>query len=261
MERESPVIPATDPALEPYTPTVAWAAERDGLHSRLNLVAAAFTRNKRGPFQVHLTLFTDERPDGVEWTSPRALFDRDLRIALADAFPPGPGGYEGYVRVIATSPNQDLRPHHYNEVWLDYHSDDGRVHAMLPTVQFYGSVKRTLGGQHQVWPGLVADATFRPSLIAINPYQEPVSVRLRVQTPDGVPIDGGVLGVPARRQRRWRLPEVLPGLVSALAPHRGIGTLLVSASHKIICFFMVENVVTGTITGMDHLAYFYGETF
>jgi hypothetical protein len=261
VERESPLSLATDPALAPYTPTVAWAVERDGLHTRLNLVPAAFTRNRRGPFQVHLTLVTEHEPDGVEWMSPRAVFDRDLRIGLADAFPPGPDGYEGYVRVIATSPNQDLRPQHYNEVWLDDYSDDGRVHGVLPTVQFYGSVKRTLGGQHQVWPGLVADATFRPSLIAINPYQEEVLVRLRVQTPDGVPIDGDALSVPAHRQRRWRLPDVLPGLVPALAPHRGIGTLLVTASHKLICYFMIENVVTGTITGMDHLAYFYGETF
>jgi hypothetical protein len=255
------VIATADAALSAYSPTVAWAVERDGLHSRLNLVPAAFTRNKRGPFQVHLTLFTDERPDGVEWTSPRGAFDRDLRIELADAFPPGADGYEGYVRVIAASPNQDLRPQHYNEVWLDYHADDGRLHAMLPTIQFYGSVKRTLGGQHQVWPGLVADATFRPSLIAINPYEEPVTVGLRVQTPDGDVIDGAPLAVPARRQRRWALPGVVPGLAAALAPHRGIGTLLVSTTHKLICYFMIENAVTGTITGMDHLAYFYGETF
>lgn len=261
MERESSLIGPAEAGLDDYSPTVAWAIERDGIHTRLNLVAAAFTRNTRGPFQAHLTLYTDDRPEGVAWMSSRAQFDRDLRVDLVDAFPPGRSGYEGYVRVIVTSPNQDLRPQHYNEVWFDYYSDDRRIHGMLPTIQFYGSLKRTLGGQHQVWPGLVADRTFRPSLIAINPYQDAVEVHLTAQAPDGVQLVGDPLTVPPRRQRRWRLPEVLPGLVTTLAPHRGLGTLLVSSSHKLICFFMIENTVTGTVTGMDHLAYFYGEMF
>src|SRR5207244_4413063 len=76
-----------------YSATVAWAVERDGLHTRLNLVAAGFTRNKRGPFQAHLTLYTDEHPDGLAWLSPPAQFDRDLRIELATAFPDVRDGY------------------------------------------------------------------------------------------------------------------------------------------------------------------------
>ena len=255
------MIAPAEAGLDQYSPTVAWAVERDGLHTRVNLVPSAFTRNKRGPFQVHLTLYTDDRPEGVEWMSSRAQFDRDLRIDLADAFPPGGRGYEGYVRTIVTSPNQDLRPQHYNEAWFDYYSDDRRVHGVLPTIQFYGSVKRTLEGHRQLWPGLIADGTFRPSLIAINPYQDAVEMRLTALALDGQRLVGDPLTVPSCRQRRWRLPEVLPGLVTALAHHGGIGTLLVTTSHKLICFFMIENTKTGTITGMDHLAYFYGETF
>jgi hypothetical protein len=28
-----------------------------------------------------------------------------------------------------------------------------------------------------------------------------------------------------------------------------------------ICYFLIENVETGTLTGADHLAWFYGEKF
>ncbi len=28
-----------------------------------------------------------------------------------------------------------------------------------------------------------------------------------------------------------------------------------------ICYFFIENVHTGTLTGADHLAWFYGEKF
>ena len=44
-------------------------------------------------------------------------------------------------------------------------------------------------------------------------------------------------------------------------PHAGIGNLLITSTHKMICYFMLENVETGTITGADHLAWFYGEEF
>ena len=37
--------------------------------------------------------------------------------------------------------------------------------------------------------------------------------------------------------------------------------LLISSSHKMVCYFLIENVETGTITGADHLAWFYGEKF
>jgi hypothetical protein len=255
VECESPVAPAT--FFEQYSGAVAWAVERDGMHSRLNLVAAAFTRNRRGPFQAHLALYADGQPEGRTWTSPTTQFDRDLRIEFRDAF--GSTPFEGYVEVVVTSPNQDLRPQHYNEVWLDYYADDGRMHVVLPTVQFYGSVKRTLGGESQVWPGLIATDTFRPSLIAINPYRDGVEVELTALRPDGARSAPASLSIPPRRQRRVPLPDVFADLPSFLAPGGGLGTLLVSSSHKIICYFMVENVVTGTVTGMDHLAWFYGE--
>jgi hypothetical protein len=262
VERESPVAVAEAADLSHYSPTVAWAIERDGTHTRLNLVPAAFTRNKRGPFRAYLRLYTDDHPGGVPWASPFGQFDRDLRVELADAFPEqAVAGFEGYVEVVVTSPRQDLRPQHFNEVWLDYHSDDGRLRTVLPTIQFYGSVKRTLGGQDQLWPGLVATATFRSSLLVVNPYEEALEVRLTALAPDGREAPASPLVVPPRRQRRWRLPEVIPGLVESLAPCRGVGTLLVATSHKAICYFMIENVRTGTITGMDHLAYFYGEEF
>ena len=53
----------------------------------------------------------------------------------------------------------------------------------------------------------------------------------------------------------------MPGLRAWLAPHAGIGNLLITSTHKMICYFMLENVETGTITGADHLAWFYGEEF
>lgn len=255
MECESPVAPAA--FFEQYSGAVAWAIERDGMHSRLNLVAAAFTRNRRGPFQAHLALYTDAHPEGRAWASPKTQFDRDLHIELGQVF--GPSPFEGYVEVVVTSPNQDLRPQHYNEVWLDYYADDDRMHVVLPTVQFYGSVKRTLGGENQVWPGLIASDTFLPSLIAINPYREGVEVELTALRPDGVRSTAVSVSIPARRQRRFRLPDVLGGLTEFLQPAGGLGTLLVASGHKVICYFMVENAVTGTVSGMDHLAWFYGE--
>jgi hypothetical protein len=255
VECESPVGPAA--FFEQYSGAVAWAVERDGMHSRLNLVAAAFTRNRRGPFQAHLALYTEAHPEGRAWASPRTQFDHDLHIELGEAF--GPGSFEWYVEVVVTSPNQDLRPQHYNEVWLDYYADDGRMHVVLPTVQFYGSVKRTLGGENQVWPGLIATETFIPSLIAINPYREGVDLEVTALRPDGARAAPVSLTIPPRGQRRLRLPDVLGGLAEFLRPAAGLGTLLVASSHKVICYFMVENAVTGTVTGMDHLAWFYGE--
>jgi hypothetical protein len=255
VECESPVAPAA--FFEQYSGAVAWAVERDGLHSRLNLVAAAFTRNRRGPFQAHLALYTEAHPEGRAWASPKTQFDRDLHIELGQAF--GPAPFEGYLEVVVTSPNQDLRPQHYNEVWLDYYADDGRMHVVLPTVQFYGSVKRTLGGENQVWPGLIATETFIPSLIAINPYRDDVDVEVTALRLDGVRSAPASLTIPGRRQRRLRLPDVLDGLAELLRPAGGLGTLLVGSGHKIICYFMVENALTGTVTGMDHLAWFYGE--
>ena len=255
MERESPVAPAA--LFDQYSGAVAWAVERDGIHSRLNLVAAAFTRNRRGPFQAHLTLYSDAHPVGRTWASPKTQFDRDLHIDLRHAF--GPTPFEGYVEVVVTSPNQDLRPQHYNEVWLDYYADDGRMHVVLPTVQFYGSVKRTLGGENQVWPGLIATETFTPSLIVVNPYRDGVDVEVTALRPDGARSAPASLMLPPQRQRRLRLPDVLEGLADFLAPGGGLGTLLVTSRHKIICYFMIENALTGTVTGMDHLAWFYGE--
>jgi len=255
VERESPVAPAA--FFEQYSGAVAWAIERDGMHSRLNLVAAAFTRNRRGPFQAHLALYTDAHPEGRAWASAKTQFDRDLHIELGQVF--GPSPFEGYVEVVVTSPNQDLRPQHYNEVWLDYYADDDRMHVVLPTVQFYGSVKRTLGGENQVWPGLIASETFFPSLIAINPYRDGVDVELTALRPDGARSTAVTVSIPARRQRRFRLPDLLGGLTEFLRPAGGLGTLLVASGHKIICYFMVENAVTGTVSGMDHLAWFYGE--
>jgi hypothetical protein len=255
VECESPVGPAA--FFEQYSGAVAWAVEGDGVHSRLNLVAAAFTRNRRGPFQAHLALYTEAHPEGRAWASPPTQFDHDLHIELREAF--GPGSFEGYVEVVVTSPNQDLRPQHYNEVWLDYYADDGRMHVVLPTVQFYGSVKRTLGGENQVWPGLIATETFVASLIAINPYRDSVEVGVTALRPDGACSAPVSLTIPPRRQRRLRLPDVLGGLAEFLRPAGGLGTLLVASSHKIICYFMVENALTGTVTGMDHLAWFYGE--
>ncbi len=50
MERESSVIDHRSELLKQYSGAVAWALERDGMHTRINLVAAGFTRNARGPF-------------------------------------------------------------------------------------------------------------------------------------------------------------------------------------------------------------------
>ena len=77
MERESSVatVPAFEELLKSYSGAVAWAVERDGLHTRLNLVPAAFTRNTRGPFQVHLVLYTAEHPAGIPWISRKTGFD------------------------------------------------------------------------------------------------------------------------------------------------------------------------------------------
>lgn len=245
-----------------YSCAAAWAIERDGLHTRLNLVPAAFTRNTRGPFQVHLVLYTDQCPEGIPWVSPKSAFDRDLRIELGAVFGDRfPGGFEGYIEVIAVSPRQDLRPQHYNELWLDYHADDGRMHVVLPTIQFYGSVKRTLGGQSQLWPGLVCTAQNRPSIVTVNPYRETVEFTLTAITPEGGRLPGPTLRLPPKTQRRWRLDEQLPDIESFLAPSQGIGTLLINSNYKMVCFFMIENAETGTITGGDHLAWFYGENF
>jgi hypothetical protein len=262
MERESPVIDLDHRSelLKQYSGAVAWAIEKDGIHTRLNLVAAAFTRNRRGPFQAHLTLYSDRHPEGLEWVSPKGQFDRDLRITLKEIFGAG-GEFEGYIEVVAESPNQDLRPQHYNELWLDYYSDDGRVHLVLPTIQFYGSQKRTLGGQNQIWPGLMSNRTFRPSIAAINPYPDAIEFRLTAVTPTGETRVSEPLSLPRKSQRRWRLPEVLPDLEAFLEPHGGIGNLLIASTHKMICYFFIENVHTGTLTGADHLAWFYGEKF
>jgi hypothetical protein len=262
MERESSVaqLEHRSELFKQYSGAVAWAVEKGGIHTRLNLVAAAFTRNRRGPFQAHLTLYSDRHPEGVEWVSAKGQFDRDLRITLGDVFGRD-GEFEGYVEVVAESPNQDLRPQHYNELWFDYFSDDGRVHLVLPTIQFYGSQKRTLGGQNQIWPGLMANATFRPSISAINPYPDAIEFKLSVVSPLGDTRASDTLVLPRKSQRRWRLPDVLPDLEAFLEPHGGIGNLLITSTHKMICYFLIENVRTGTITGADHLAWFYGEKF
>ena len=264
MERKPSVATVESFAalLTQYSGAVAWAVERDGLHTRLNLVPAAFTRNTRGPFQVHLVLYTDACPEGIAWTSPKSAFDRDLRVELGHVFGDRlPDGFEGFVEVVAVSPRQDLRPQHYNELWLDYHADDGRMHIVLPTIQFYGSVKRTLGGQNQLWPGLVCTERDRPSLVTINPYREHVDFALTAIAPDGQRLPGTALQLPPKSQRRWLLADEIPGLASFLAPSQGIGTLLISSSYKMVCYFMVENAQTGTISGGDHLAWFYGEKF
>lgn len=264
MERQSSVATVTgfEALLKTYSGAVAWAIERDGIHTRLNLVPAAFTRNTRGPFQAHLVLYTTEYPDGLPWVSPNTAFDRDLRIELREAFGASfPNGFEGYLELVATSPRQELRSQHYNEMWLDYYTADGRMHVVLPTIQFYGSVKRTLGGQSQLWPGLVKTDDICPWLNMINPYGEPVEFRLTAIAPDGRRAVGPSLAQPAKSQRRWKLESVVPDLLSHLAPHGGVGTLLITSNHKTVCYFMVENVRTGTISGGDHLAWFYGEEF
>jgi hypothetical protein len=264
MERQSSIatIPAFQELLKSYSGAVAWAVEREGIHTRVNLVPAAFTRNTRGPFQVHLVLYTAERPEGIPWVSRKTEFDRDLRIDLDEVFGPVfPGGFEGYLEIVATSPRQELRSQHYNEMWLDYYSDDGRVHVVLPTIQFYGSVKRTLGGQSQLWPGLVKTEDICPWLNMINPYSEAVDFHLTAIAPDGSRTVGPTIRQPPKTQCRYRIEDQIAGLLSHLAPHHGVGTLLISSNHKAVCYFMVENIRTGTISGGDHLAWFYGEEF
>lgn len=261
MERESSVVDHRSDLLKQYSGAVAWAVEQQGgIHTRVNLVAAAFTRNKRGPFQVHMTLHTHGGTVVREWVSRKGQFDRDLHFTLGEVFEVG-NGFEGYVEVIATSPNQDLRTQHYNELWFDYFSDDGRVHLVLPTIQFYGSVKRTLGGQSQIWPGLTATEIFRPAVCSINPYQETIDFTFSAVAPDGSSISSEPLTLAPKSQRRWEIDEWIPGLRDFLAPHGGIGNLLISSTHKMVCYFLMENVRTGTITGADHLAWFYGENF
>jgi hypothetical protein len=263
MEATSvPTVADFEALLKQYSGAVAWAIEREGMHTRLNLVPSAFTRNTRGPFQVNLVLYTPEYPAGIPWVSRKTGFDYDLRIELSDIFRSElPNGFEGYVEVVATSPRQELRPQHYNEMWLDYYSDDGRMHVVLPTIQFFGSLKRTLGGQNQLWPGLAKTPDLVPWLSTINPYREAVEFRLTAVAADGRRATGVPLTVPAKGQRRWRIEEQIPNLLEHLAPHGGVGTLLISSNHKIVCYFMIENARTGTISGGDHLAWFYGEDF
>jgi hypothetical protein len=67
--------------------------------------------------------------------------------------------------------------------------------------------------------------------------------------------------LPRKSQRRWALPSVLANLEAFLEPHQGLGNLLIASSHKMVCYFLIENVETGTLTGADHLAWFYGEKF
>ena len=264
MERQSSVatVPAFQELLKSYSGAVAWAVERNGIHTRLNLVPAAFTRNTRGPFQVHAVLYTAEHPAGIPWISPKTAFDRDLRIDLGEVFGTTcPNGFDGYLEVIATSPRQELRTQHYNEMWLDYYTDDGRMHVVLPTIQFYGSVKRTLGGQSQLWPGLVKSDDMCPWLNMINPYGDPVDFHLTAIAPDGRRAVGPPITQASKTQHRYKIEEHVPDLQTHLAPHGGVGTLLISSNHKAVCYFMVENVRTGTISGGDHLAWFYGEDF
>ena len=264
MERESSVatVPGFQALLKSYSGAVAWAIERDGIHTRLNLVPAAFTRNTRGPFQVHLVLYTPEHPEGLPWVSRKTGFDKDLRIDFREVFGSMfANGFEGYVELVATSPRQELRTQHYNEMWLDYYTADGRMHVVLPTIQFYGSVKRTLGGQSQLWPGLVKTSDICPWLNMINPYSEPVEFSLTAIAPDGRRAVSPALSQSAKSQRRYRLEDQIADLHEHLAPSGGVGTLLISSNHKAVCYFMVENTQTGTISGGDHLAWFYGEEF
>lgn len=261
MERQSPVtsVSAFEGLLAEYSAAAAWVVERDGLHTRLHLVPAAFTRNSRGPFQVHLVLYTERCPDGLPWISRKAAFDRDLRIDFGSVFGGRLGGpFEGFIEVVATSPRQDLRPQHYNEMWLDYRADDGRMQVVLPTIQYFGSVKRTLGGQSQLWPGLICTDQLRPQLVIINPYREAVEFTLTALTPDGQRNVGPTSSVRAKSQLRLRLDREFDDLVGFLAPHQGVGTLLINSSYKMICYFLIENIATGTISGGDHLAWFYG---
>jgi hypothetical protein len=194
--------------------------------------------------------------------SPKTSFDRDLRIDLGDVFGETfPDGFEGYLEVVATSPRQELRTQHYNEMWLDYYTKDGSMHVVLPTIQFYGSVKRTLGGQSQLWPGLVKTEDMCPWLNMINPYSDPVDFHLTAIAPDGRRAVGPPIRQASKTQHRYKIEEYVPNLQSHLAPHGGVGTLLISSNHKAVCYFMVENIRTGTISGGDHLAWFYGEDF
>ena len=261
MERQSPVegVEAFAALQADYSAAAAWVVERDGLHTRLNLVPSAFTRNSRGPFQVHLVLFSEQCPEGLPWVSRKTAFDRDLRIDLGRVFADQlKAPFEGFIEVVATSPRQDLRPQHYNEMWLDYYSDDGLMQLVLPTIQFYGSVKRTLGGQSQLWPGLLCNQQLRPQLVMINPYREAVEFTLTALTPDGQRQLGPTMSIGSRSQLRLRLDRQFDDLVGFLANHNGIGTLLINSSYKVVCYFLIENVVTGTISGGDHLAWFYG---
>lgn len=261
MERQSPVttVEGFEGLLTDYSAAAAWVIERDGIHTRLHLVPAAFTRNSRGPFQVHLVLYTEQCPDGLPWVSRKSAFDRDLRVDFGEIFgdrlkPP----FEGFIEVVATSPRQDLRPQHYNEMWLDYHADDGRMQMVLPTIQYYGSVKRTLGGQSQLWPGLICTEQLKPQLVLINPYRETVEFTPTAIAPDGQRLAGAPLTIRSKSQMRLHLVDVFDDLAGFLRPHKGVGTLLINSNYKMICYFLIENIATRTISGGDHLAWFYG---
>ena len=91
--------------------------------------------------------------------------------------------------------------------------------------------------------------------------QDEIEFTLSAVSPAGESKQGQPLRLPRKSQRRWDVEELVPGLRAWLAPHAGIGNLLITSSHKMICYFMLENVETGTITGADHLAWFYGEEF
>jgi hypothetical protein len=243
-----------------WLPVLGWFVEDEQRHSRVNVIPLGNTRDPGERFLTVLKFYRGSEQPVFTYLSDTFSGNDNFRYEgrqLLAAI--GQPRFEGIVEITARS--LDNPPTHFPWIdsWLEFTSDDGRFSGSVPGFVFKGgTTKRVMSGKWQHWPGAVANADYRTSVLLLNYHPRPTELRLDLFAPSGRHLSSPTLSAAPRMPAHFDLEAQIPGARQLLAASGGIGSLRIWSAYKLPGFVMIGNRNTGVTSSFDHTVPYAG---
>lgn len=183
----------------------------------------------------------------------------DVHFVDLNALIPGRDVKDGYFETtIFPSKEEGFRERYFFNLWATVLSDDGRININYPALLSHGDDAVTQSGNILLYPGIKIDENFTCKMVVTNHYDFENSFKIKIFSADGKNCVSKEANVPAKSTFVIDLESVMDNAVEFFKA--GAGSVNYHAKYKMPGFVQTWQKNKQTLSGMDHLSFFYCNT-
>lgn len=239
-----------------YPPITGWLQCDDQYTTSVTLNSTMISPNPADfPMAVRIHMY-DRGAEIADWVSPELQPDQ-LSIIKLNELLHGRVVHDGYFEVtVVPSCDEAMKRAYFNEVWAQVYTRDGRTAVEFPLLIGRGADPSMIDSSYLYYPGVVNDAKFRFSLMALNHQTFANEYVITLYSPDGTQQRRRHFHIAAKSLCNHMIDEAFPDAGEVLRD--GPGMLVFHFKYKMNAFVQCYQRARGILSGMDHVGLLFG---